>query len=206
MSKPVVFHNFWNDLRESQKLTLNDLEAITSIPHSSLGKWFSGFTKPKDNSIRILCDIFNVDFEEGKREFLKAYSERHTSNISETDNKLETPIEDNQPHHWLGSDLDKVSNKKAEEKPQRNLDSVVMRKLYGKVPYDIFFNFISYVANGSGDPLEEIYGKVSYEEYECIRSIIIDGEYPDDETVVRMYEDEYPEFDKWGNVIGMKKR
>lgn len=199
MGRKTTYDTFWNNLRESLGVSTRDLAEVLGISRGQISNFCTGRRFPTKNNIQKFCDFFDIDYDTGYSEFEKAYQEYH--NYPTTESK--EPTEDNAA---MMDELDKVLfGEDVTEKPTRGLDSVVMRKLYGQVSYDVFFNVIACIADGTGDPLKEIYGKVSYEDYECIRSIIVDDEYPDSTEEI-IYPEVIPEFDKWGNVIGMKKR
>lgn len=199
MGRKTTYDTFWNNLRESLGVSTRDLAEVLGISCGQVSNFCTGRRFPTKSNIQKFRDFFDIDYDTGYSEFEKAYQKYHNYPVTES----EEPTEDNAA---MMDELDKVLfGEDVTEKPTRELDSVVMRKLYGQVSYDVFFNVIACIADGSGDPLKEIYGKVSYEDYECIRSIIVDDEYPDSTEEI-IYPEMIPEFDKWGNVIGMKKR
>lgn len=196
-------HNFWNDLRVRQQLKYSDIAEVVNLNKTSIAKFFSGASMPKVKYVKAICDFFDVDFDKGYSEFVKIFKEYH--NPEENDDiepnintDLTSEVTDDDGNLRYKITLETTAN----EAPK----STVLEMLYGKVSCSVFFDFASIVANKSGDPLELIYGKVSFEDYESIRSSIKDGLYPDSNETFYQYPNEIPVFDKWGNVTGMMKR
>lgn len=196
---------FWNRIRVEQKITYKDLSDILNLHPSTISKFFSGAEMPSKERVDILCDFFGVDYETGYDEFCKANNKYYKTEVdnSDLDVDIDSILKD-EGYTKVSESVDEPDC--TEEQPTHEIPkSLLLELIYGKVPYETFFKFITLVVDGKGNPLEEIYGKVSFEEYETIRSILNDGEYPDSTEEV-LFPEQIPVFDKWGNVIGMKKR
>ena len=202
---------FWNNLRTERNVEFKELGEFMDMSYSTICKWFTGNSVPMDKHIKTLCDFFDVDFETGKAEFIKANNEyvssRSPENLDEHIEVADQVMLSNDEVSDSKKDVTEILEDEGFAKASEVVcpESTILKMVYGKIPYDTFFKFITLVVDGTGNPLEEIYGQVTFEEYETIRSILIDDEYPDSTEPVE-YPDEIPVFDKWGNVIGMKKR
>ena len=164
--------NFWNRLRVERNIRYVDLAEL--FPHlksfSSIGVWFSGQVMPRDEYIRVLCDFFDVDFDEGKREFQKAHdvwkSSKHanlrvTTGTSEIKPILEVTGEGN---------ARMVTTTGEGDASMRSSD--IFELVYGKLPYDLFRKFCDLVAGNDKNALELVYGKVTFEEFIIIQKVI----------------------------------
>ncbi|MBR3117703.1 MAG: helix-turn-helix transcriptional regulator [Oceanobacillus sp.] len=63
---------WWNRKRIDSNMTFDDIQDITGVPAPTMSKHFSGAKMPTDGRIKILCNLFDVDFDEGKRHFEEA--------------------------------------------------------------------------------------------------------------------------------------
>ena len=64
---------FWNAERIKRGWSIDDISAKLNIPKSTLGRWFSGNSAPRnDSQIHALCNLFEVDFDTGYNEFYRA--------------------------------------------------------------------------------------------------------------------------------------
>lgn len=63
---------FWNAERIKRGWSIDDISAKLNIPKSTLGRWFSGNSAPRnDSQIHALCNLFEVDFDTGYNEFYR---------------------------------------------------------------------------------------------------------------------------------------
>lgn len=131
---------FWTEKRTSSGFTLQDLSDLTKIEYSTLSKYFTGQTMPTDEIIKQLCDLFGVDFKEGKHEFRKAYTEWHRKN----------------------------SLSKREVEPTNAVNYSLVEKVadivYGKVSFEDFRALMT----GSAIDISHFYGKVDFETFNTI--------------------------------------
>lgn len=182
---------FWNNLRFERNIRYKDLiqlfPNLTSI--GCISGWFTGQKMPDTDSIKTLCDFFDVPFEKGKAEFEKASREwrsdghtgkrdtcgtaearihsKHTKKSEAVE--PETPFDDDFPFTVEPT----VEVPKEETKPSI-APQEIFSAIYGKVSYEVFFEFTAKVAKRDRDAIKDIYGQVSYEDYEAIREVILD--------------------------------
>lgn len=66
---------FWDNLRHKNKLSLRDLSEITNIPVGSLSTYFTGRIIPNEAVLDTLCNLFGVNKEEGRAEFVSLHKQ-----------------------------------------------------------------------------------------------------------------------------------
>lgn len=157
--------NFWNKVRVERNIRYKDLVELFGGSNGMWGMYFSGQQLPPINRIKQVCDFFDVDLNEGAEEFRKA----HAMWRAESKNKVMVtgkadPVERSA----------RVTSGERESTVQEKPATVdfstrdVFKLIYGKIPYDLFLTFWEMVDSGSGDPLECLYGRVSYREFSQI--------------------------------------
>ena len=157
--------NFWNKVRVERNIRYKDLVELFGGSNGMWGMYFSGQQMPPINRIKQVCDFFDVDINEGAEEFRKA----HSIWKAESKNKvMVTGVSEPRARSALipaGRGQDEV-----EAKPTTHDYSSkdVFKLIYGKIPYELFLAFWEMVDSGSGDPMECLYGRVSYREYSQI--------------------------------------
>lgn len=73
---------FWNRLRLQKGIPTKQLAKMLGIKSVYfIYTWFSGQHVPSDNHIRKLCEIYEVDYEKGKQEFLDAHAGWYSWNL-----------------------------------------------------------------------------------------------------------------------------
>lgn len=146
--------NYWNDLRTSQNVKFDLLAELLNVSDSCVGNYFTGAVLPNDNTIKELCDFFGVDYETGKKEFVKI---RNT---------------------WLmerGNEVAKPETVKRTRKAKISNATDVIKYFYGKLSCEDFLNLYN-VLTGTGskgvDVLSAIYGTVDYATYNKILNML----------------------------------
>ena len=164
---------WWNKLRVERNIRYKDLmELFNYKSQSAIGGWFSGQRIPSDENIAILCDFFDVEFEEGKRHFVTDnehwVSENHkdkrsTTGTAEGIARIATGESEVKEHKaWA----------KTGEEPEEERQTDIFEMVYGKLPYDLFRKFADLVAGKDDNALSLIYGKVTFEEFIFIQNLI----------------------------------
>lgn len=69
------YNTFWNDLREKNNLSLEEISEMTGVSPATISKNFSGRNLPRNSLIEKYCKLFEIPFEEGKAEFQKAHAQ-----------------------------------------------------------------------------------------------------------------------------------
>lgn len=161
---------WWNQLRVDRNIRYADLlELFPSFKHtSSIGAWFAGEKVPLDKYITILCDFFDVEFEEGKRHFIEDNKKWVSGHHRDT--KVTTGRSEGISKDTSGTGLAIAHDTIMEEAQEERGD--VFGMVYGKLPYDLFRRFCELVAGNDDNALALVYGKVSFEEFIFIQSII----------------------------------
>ena len=161
--------NFWSKLRVDSKFTLKDIADFLRVSVPTVCKYFTGEVLPSDETITLLCRLFDVDEVRGKSEFLEAHKKWDVNH----NRKVLARADVEQPNKTEAKKEVKTEEKTELEKVADVYDnSNVFEMVYGKLSYDEFNKFFDAVAGKDGDPLELIYGKVSFEEYSKIADII----------------------------------
>lgn len=177
---------FWNLLRINNNLTLKELSELTGYKIGNLSLWLTGKYRPDDNVIKVLCDLFNVPFDEGKLQFEMGFNTYHHRKIGN-----EPP---EKACEWVREDIEKYSPKKIEpaKKPVVKEEEVKLEEkhtpvgksifelVYGKLSFEAFDNLVTIMSLAEIRPdvnfteaiLKEIYGKVDYDDYQLIMKLI----------------------------------
>ena len=73
---------FWSKLRVKRNISLRAIAKDTGIPIGALTTYFSGEHIPREYAARVICNYFDIPYEQGKIEFIKdhvAFNQRHTA-------------------------------------------------------------------------------------------------------------------------------
>ena len=182
------YETFWNVVKEESGLTLKEIaEGIGKKNNQRLvGKYFTGELMPKDATITTICNLFDVDFEQGKEEFKKASlawrskrTERQTkAKVVKEEVATETPVV-NMPKEPIviekdGRTLVPTKSAPAKVEPKKIDTSNIESLIYGKIDYDEFeaIRTILRKNTAKGMPLEKIYGKVDCDTYNKVYDLI----------------------------------
>ena len=146
--------NFWSKLRVERNLTTKEIADYLGEGEKKTSAYFTGFLLPDDNTIRQLCDLFDVDFNTGNLEFQHA----HRQYVAEHKRTLK-------------------SSAKTTTKQNKAINTVddVIESLYGNLSCKEFIDIYELVkGNGSSDidPRRIIYNKVDYDTYNRINDIM----------------------------------
>lgn len=141
--------NFWSKLRVERGITLDELANLLGYSDSAVGTWFTGQIIPKPKIINDLCSFFDVDINEGTREFILAHREWKAQHSRPS-----------------------VAKNTTATKAIKSSDDL-LSMLYGKIGYDAFNKIRDSISSSdSTDILSSIYGSVSYDEYKMITDFI----------------------------------
>jgi len=196
-TKRMAKNTFWNRIRTEAGLTINEVaEGIGKQgKRVMIGKYFTGEAMPSDDTIRAICNLFDIDFTKGKEEFINAHivwlprngkpdvaakknvrakvtkTSTATRKLAETafDNLETIPL-----NGRLMTKKDEVTPAPETVKDTTFNTEDIERRVYGNVSYDEF-NFVrDNIRNAkSGDSvLETIYGKVDCATYNTVYDLI----------------------------------
>ena len=125
------YKTFWNDLREANNLSLEDVSQLTGIAIEGVSRNFSGKNIPRMPAIEKYCKLFDVPVEQGIDEFKKAHEayiaiqngEKVIASKEET--KAETKVES------------KVENKVADADVENNIDYTFWPSLFANSKFTV---------------------------------------------------------------------
>lgn len=141
---------FWNKQRVDKGLTTKEIGEITGINAKNISAYFTGFLMPDEQTIRTICELFDVDYHTGNLEFQHAHRQYKAENNTTV----------------------KYSAKK---KRNGQIDTVedVLECLYGVLSCQEFidiYNAITGTADDTVNPLAILYHKV--DDYETFYKIV----------------------------------
>lgn len=163
---------FWNKLRIENSLRIRDVAEMLGIPVGTIGRWFSGQGVPNAENIKAICQLFEIPFDKGYGEFVKANqkwdSDRGRMKISMYSPETITVSSEEEPKRTKKS-------KKTEPKPeipqvQKDYTKLV-KYLYGKLEFADYMQLQTYLADHV-DPMPYLYGKVSFDDYVEVMKLV----------------------------------
>lgn len=138
-------NTYWNGIKEKSDLPLRTVAKLCDTTINTVHNNFTGVTMPRDNLIKNYCELFKVDFDEGKQEFIKAYEAKHPGNLVDITTYKYT-IRREIPEVNLDSILPLVYGEIACEDYNKLLgmqDYIeVMKFLYNKVDSELYANIV----------------------------------------------------------------
>lgn len=161
--------NFWNRLRVERNIRYRDLADLFGGSVQKWGFYFSGKVLPDINTIKQLCDFFDVDINDGAEEFRKAHA------IYEVGTKKRVATNGLSEHTERSASIRVAGEPTQQPEPSGISRTDIFKAVYGKLPYDTFLVFCDMISCDEGDPLECIYGRVSYREYTIIAEALRKG-------------------------------
>ena len=171
---------FWNKVRVEKNIRYSDIVELFGGSVSMWAQRFTGQTMPTYAEIKKLCELFDVDVTQGTEEFKKAHalwkSEGRGAKAGyiTTGKSVMSGIKVGKRGEVTGTreHVEKAENEAEVQEEELKEDPLSVRQimglLYGKIPYDTFLKFCDMITGEDGDPLESIYGRVSYREYTLI--------------------------------------
>lgn len=157
---------FWNELRVKNGYSYQDLADTLGHDMSVVGKWFTGHTVPKEKSLRELCDLFGVDYALGKEEFVKACEAKKSAkrkNSKHTSNVKKSTTVAVVPKKDADSDAG-IFKDGPIEAIESSILKKVLKSVYNKLDFDDYEDLRTRMLEG-GDPREILYKKISFEDY-----------------------------------------
>ena len=118
---------------------------------------------PRDSAVRDICNLFDVDFNEGQLAFQKAH--------------LEWKAEHKTEAKYSGVNKSKKTAKKKVKEVKLEISNIadVVLTLYGKISCEAFLTVYNAITSGKPcdcDIEQLIYGKVDFKTYQQIVSIM----------------------------------
>ena len=144
-------HTFWNDLRIQNGYMYKDIADTLGVKESNVAKWFSGANLPDDKMIKDICDLFGVDFNLGKSEFINSKKNWKPRLYARSKPEVKT---------------EKVQKKQSTTSVQLGITEF-LKSIYGVVSWQAFL-ILYYAVIGepiTPDPRKDLYGQVSYDDF-----------------------------------------
>lgn len=165
---------YWNKKRVEADVSISELADLMGVKRATMGAYCSGYLVPHPDVMKQMCEFFGVDFIKGKSEFEKAHkawdathkrtlkasarkpkkTKDKTVDIAELVVQSNTPLVTTSVH----------SN--------RAVCETILKAVYHKVDYDDYSRLSDYLYNGTGDPLEVVYGKVDLKTFRYIEKAL----------------------------------
>ena len=145
---------FWNRVRVEKGIKIREVAEFLHRHGGSVGMYFSGQVMPDENTIRTLCDFFDVEFDKGVLEFQHANRNWKAEHNAKLKYRSNTPV--------------------AIPEMTTNVEEI-LKTLYGVVSCEDFVAIYNHLISGSAtnfDIEELIYGKFDYATYCKIRDIL----------------------------------
>ena len=198
----TIFNTFWSKKRVENGFKVEDIASYLNISVQTAGQYLTGQQMPPEDIIRKMCDLFDVDFNEGSLAFQHANREWTSSRGREHEvirgprpEKPATKRHRNRKKQAEGLRLypvhtEIVEKPKSEPVPEKPVvakiedliavksdNDVICRNkiltlLYGRVDYDIFHRFTTDTLND--DLIRLIYNKVDLDIFLEIEALIKD--------------------------------
>ena len=144
--------NFWSKLRVKNNVTVREVATMLGANEKTVSGYFTGFLMPDDTTIKRICELFDVDFSNGKLEFQHA----HTRYKAEHKPTL------------------KYSAKKKKIGEINNIEDIFLT-LYGVVSCAEFIDIYNTAIGKKSDNIDImgiLYGKVDYKTFNKIITML----------------------------------
>ena len=150
---------FWTRKRLDSQFTLRELSELSGIGYSTLSKYLTGQQMPPLKEIVKLCDLFNVDLDNGVKEFKMAHgawkSPRRAKEVKADSEEIKpitvVPVKEVKP------------------------DDSILRAVYGIIPCSVFME----IEAGKVEEtkiFEALYNKVDYDTFIEIQNKLKGGQ------------------------------
>lgn len=166
----AIKNTFWNRQRVAKRIKLSELANLLGCGVSTIGSYFSGQHVPSEDTINQLCILLDVDPLEGAREFIKANDAWDTTRGKEARVVCKSVSEKSEVKPVKVAEELQVKS----AVPLNNARSVpdsVLEVLYNNLPYELF-KAIYEDTEGKIDPLEYLYNRIGFAEYNKIYKAI----------------------------------
>jgi transcriptional regulator with XRE-family HTH domain len=165
---------FWNKKRVENNITIVELAKLFGVSRASMGAYLSGYLLPKDDIIKQMCEFFEVDPILGAREFRNAHNAWDAEKVktlkASAGNRHKSQLNANEESEPTVPPVTVSEYKTITE--DRAICSDILRATYKKVDYDEYEKLSDYLFNGTGDPLEVVYGKVDLKTFRTIEKAL----------------------------------
>lgn len=149
--------NFWSKLRVDKNITVREIAEMLGMKEKAISAYFTGFIMPDEDTVRELCELFEVDFNTGYLEFQHAHKNYTPSKRTSTSYTHTPSLDTTTDEHYLGTTLG------------------LLERLYTVVPFKDFitlFTLFSSVPDGKVNVAELAYKQVSFDTYMLLLRIV----------------------------------
>lgn len=158
---------FWNRKRIESNIKYTELGELLHMPLSTVGSYFSGQVMPKREFIEQVCDLFGVEYSVGVLEFQHAHRAWRSNRNDKTFLRGEPPKKKSQEKPQPIVLIETV-----EEEPVIDYKTKFLKAVYGCVSYEQYEELKHYVEVEGADTLRYLYGKIDYDLYQRISSLL----------------------------------
>lgn len=182
--KKAIKMGFWGHKLASSGISIKELAIKLDKPYSTVNAYFTGHVMPDVDIVKKLCILFNVDYDRGYQEFLKAHDNWgliHADKYVRCGNTYKlaesvTPVKEKEPEEdqaeipsddlTMFDDCEKESPaSKIKSKTTPTMDIISCQKLlYNVLSYDDFITILS-MTTSYDELLEFVYDKVDYDTF-----------------------------------------
>ena len=78
MSAPVQYDTFWTNVIRQSNYSVKEVASVLNRGDSTLRNYLTGNSMPSNTTIQAICDLFGIEFTEGKRQFATAFDAYHS--------------------------------------------------------------------------------------------------------------------------------
>lgn len=136
---------FWNRKRVEFGFSQKQLSDYLGVSNASVGHYMVGRYIPSDEIISLLCKLFNIDFDLGKKEFQESFDKFHTNSSKSEVVTAEPEVTDTED---------------------------VFKFAYDVLDYPEFMDYYQKIANKDLTALKYVYNKVDVDTYIKIYKIL----------------------------------
>ena len=143
---------FWSKQRIEKRMTIKEIADTIGLPEKKVGGYFTGMLMPSEQTIRDLCELFDVDYHTGNLEFQHAHRNWRAEH---------------------GATL-KYTSKRGRKKSISSAEDI-LETLYGTLSCHEFidiYNVIRGEASAKVNPMKILYQKVDFDTYTAITDLI----------------------------------
>jgi transcriptional regulator with XRE-family HTH domain len=174
-------NTYWNNKRIEANLTIREVAEClgNKVKVSNLGKYFAGKAMPDDETVRLICTLFDVDYKEGKKEFAKANKackrKKSKKVFHQVSHESEAPVEVVEP---VEQAVEASVEKPMVEEPVAEKSEPAWRKvgnaIYGCIPYSEFLHVMDAIGNAEAKDsiAETLYGQVDFDTFNKVMEVI----------------------------------
>lgn len=157
---------FWNRLRLQRGISTKQLAKMLGVKSVSfIYTWFSGQHVPSDNHIRKLCEIYKVDYEKGKQEFLDAHAGWYSWNL---ENKKACIATERQEMYVPKKDMRDPEVTSFTETTLQDMQNLRKKILWGRIPPEMQKFICEKIAECKQQIIDELHSEIDFYTFDAI--------------------------------------